>query len=179
MATYNSGQVNFGTPGAVIDSTIPSRRLYDFSDRIAELSPEESPFFVYLSKVGKVPTSDSQFRFLEDRTKFSITDRSFKIDGGQTLAAPGGSTSVTVESAAGSSDTDGNVKWLIKGMVVEFAQNVNKDGGTDTESVTRATGRIESVQHNAADTTIQVTTIASTAGASTTTLDDEGDAVVI
>ena len=178
MATYNSGQVNFGTPGSS-NTDFHTRRLFDFSDRIAELAPEESPFFVYLSKVGKVPTSDSQFRFLEDRTKVSITDRSFKIDGGQTLAAPGGSTSVTVESAAGSSDSDGNVKWLIKGMVVEFAQNVNLSGGTDTESVTRATGRIESVQHNAADTTIQVTTIASTAGASTTTLDDEGDAVVI
>ena len=178
MATYNSGQVNFGTPGSS-NTDFHTRRLFDFSDRIAELAPEESPFFVYLSKVGKVPTSDSQFRFLEDRTKVSITDRSFKIDGGQTLAAPGGSTSVTVESAAGSSDSDGNVKWLIKGMVVEFAQNVNLSGGTDTESVTRATGRIESVQHNAADTTIQVTTIASTAGAATTTLDDEGDAVVI
>ena len=89
MPTYNSGQVNFGTPGAVIDSTIPSRRLYDFSDRIAELSPEESPFFVYLSNVGKVPTTDSQFRFLEDRTHVAMTDRSFFIDGAQTLAAPG------------------------------------------------------------------------------------------
>ena len=179
MATYNSGQVKFGTPGAVIDNTIPSRRLYDFSDRVADLAPEESPFFVYLSKVGKVPTSDSQFRFLEDRTKVSITDRSFQVDGGQTLAAPGGSTAVTVESATGSTDSSGNVKWLIKGMVVEFAQNVNLSGGTDTESVTRATARIDSDQHNAADTTIQVTTIAATAGAATTTLDDEGDAVVI
>ena len=181
MANYNAGQVKFGTPGSqtALSLTQGSRRLYDFSDRIAELAPDESPFFVYLSKVGKVPTSDSQFRFLEDRTKVSITDRSFKIDGGQTLAAPGGSTAVTVESATGSTDSSGNVKWLIKGMVVEFAQNVNLSGGTDTESVTRATARIDSVQHNAADTTIQVTTIAATAGAATTTLDDEGDAVVI
>ena len=181
MANYNAGQVKFGTPGSqtALSLTQGSRRLYDFSDRIAELAPDESPFFLYLSKVGKVPTSDSQFRFLEDRTKVSITDRSFKIDGGQTLAAPGGSTAVTVESATGSTDSSGNVKWLIKGMVVEFAQNVNLSGGTDTESVTRATARIDSVQHNAADTTIQVTTIAATAGAATTTLDDEGDAVVI
>ena len=49
MATYNSGQTKFGDPGAVINSTIPSRRLYDFSDRVADLAPEESPFFVYLS----------------------------------------------------------------------------------------------------------------------------------
>ena len=40
MANYNAGQVKFGTPGAVIDSTIPSRRLYDFSDRVADLAPE-------------------------------------------------------------------------------------------------------------------------------------------
>ena len=69
MPNYNSGQVKFGTPGgATVDSAaMGTRRLYDFSDRVAELSPEESPFFIYLSKVGKVPTSDSQFRFLEDR----------------------------------------------------------------------------------------------------------------
>ena len=173
MATYNSGQVKFGTPGAVIDSTIPSRRLYDFSDRVADLAPEESPFFVYLSKVGKVPTSDSQFRFLEDRTKIAITDRSFKVDGGQTLAAPGGSTTVLVDAGGAA------VNWLIPGMVVEFAQNVNLSGGTDTESITRATGKIESVTQNSADTSIQVTTIAATAGAATTTLDDNSDCVVI
>ena len=33
--TINSGQVGFSTPGAVIDNTIPSRRLFDFSDRVA------------------------------------------------------------------------------------------------------------------------------------------------
>ena len=184
MATFNSGQVKFGTPGAVIDSTIPSRRLYDFSDRVADLAPEESPFFVYLSKVGKVPTSDSQFRFLEDRTKVAITDRSFFIDGAQTLAAAGSTTDVTIELNKGASTgstgatTDGNVSWLVKGMVVQFAQNVNKDGGTDTESITQATGRIESITHNSADTTVRVTTIAATSG-STTTLDDEGECVVI
>ena len=175
MATYSSGQVKFGTPGvATPDSaSLSSRRLYDFGDRVADLAPEESPFFVYLSKVGKVPTSDSQFRFLEDRTKIAITDRSFKIDGGQTLAAPGGSTTVLVDVGGAV------VSWLIPGMVVEFAQNVNLSGGTDTESVTRATGRIESVTQNSADTSIQVTTIAATAGASTTTLDDDADCVVI
>ena len=173
MATYNSGQVKFGTPGAVIDSTIPSRRLYDFSDRVADLAPEESPFFVYLSKVGKVPTSDSQFRFLEDRTKVSITDRSFLQKGGGTLAAAGSNTTLTVDTSGGAA-----VSWLIKGMVVQFAQNVNKGGGADTEAITQATARIESVNHNSADTTIVVKTIAASSG-STTTLDDNGECVVI
>ena len=134
MATYNSGQVKFGTPGAVIDSTIPSRRLYDFSDRVADLAPEESPFFVYLSKVGKVPTSDSQFRFLEDRTKVSMTDRSFLLKGGITLVAAGSTDSVVFDTAGG----DG-VDWLIPGMVVAI-------GDIDGSSVpTTANVRINTV----------------------------------
>jgi len=174
MATYNSGQVKFGTPGAVIDNSIPSRRLYDFSDRVADLAPEESPFFVYLSKVGKVPTTDSQFRFLEDRSKISITDRSFLQKGGGTLAAAGSNTSLTVDTSGGAA-----VSWLIKGMVVQMAQNVNKGGGADTEAITQATARIESVTQNSSDTTIVVKTIANSAGSGTTTLDDNGECVVI
>ncbi len=177
MSSYNSGQVKFGTPGSnVVDNiNMGTRRLYDFSDRVADLAPEESPFFVYLSKVGKVPTSDSQFRFLEDRTKISMTDRSFKIDGAQTLAAPGGSTTVLVDL------NGGTVDWLIKGMVVQFATNYNSEGGGagDVEAITQATGRIESVTQNASDTSIVVKTIAASAGAATTTLDDDGDCVVI
>jgi hypothetical protein len=34
-------------------ATPDNRRMYDFSDRVAELAPEESPFFVYLSKIAK------------------------------------------------------------------------------------------------------------------------------
>ena len=90
MATYNQGQLKFGDPGAA-SSGFHSRRLWDFSDRVAELAPEESPFFVYLSKVAKVPTSDSQFRFLEDRTKIAITDRGFSLDATHAIPAAGSS----------------------------------------------------------------------------------------
>jgi len=172
MATYNSGQLKFGDPGAVISSTVPSRRLFDFGDRIADLAPEESPFFVYLSKVGKVPTTDSQFRFLEDRTKVSITDRSFLQKGGGTLAAPGSNTSLTVDTSGGAA-----VSWLIKGMVVQFAQNKN-DVGDANEPLLQGTARIETITQNSADTTIVVKTIQSVDG-STTTLDNNGECVVI
>jgi len=118
MATYNSGQVKFGTPGAVIDSTIPSRRLYDFSDRVADLAPEESPFFVYLSKVGKVPTSDSQFRFLEDRSKVSMTDRTFTTSSNLGAIAEDTTDTMTVSSAP----------WLIKGMVVMVSSTISGMG---------------------------------------------------
>lgn len=183
MPNYNQGPVNAIsgiTPGKnVVDGVnMTTRRLYDFSDRVAELSPEESPFFVYLSQVAKVPTSDSQFRYLEDRTQIAMTDRSFFVDGAQSLAAPGGLSNVVVEAATGSSDSAGNVGYLIKGMVLSFQQGSNVDASEDVEAITTATARIESVTHNSADTTIQVKVIDSSGG-STTTLDDEGKVTVI
>ena len=49
MANYNSGQVKVGTPGnqTALSLSLGTRRLYDFGDRVADLSPEESPFFTY------------------------------------------------------------------------------------------------------------------------------------
>ena len=153
-STLNSGQVKFGTPGAVIDSTIPSRRLFDFSDRVAELAPEESPFFVYLSKVAKVPTSDSQFRFLEDRTKVEMTDRSFLLKGATTLVAEGSSMDMVFDTSGAA-----YVQWLIPGMVVAI-------GDVDSASVpTTANVRINSVDNTSstAQTTVNVTSISHTA----------------
>ena len=169
MSTYNSGQVKFGTPRAVIDSTIPSRRLYDFRDRVADLAPEESPFFVYLSKVGKVPTSDSQFRFLEDRTKVSMTDRSFLLKGGVTLVAAGSDDTLIFDTAGG----DG-VDWLIPGMVVAI-------GDVDGNSVpTTSNVRINTVDNSssATQTTCSVTSI-SVIGGSTLALADDSKCTVI
>jgi len=115
MSTYNNGIVNVGTPGSAA-SGYHTRRLFNFSDRVAELAPEESPFFVYLSKVAKVPTDDPQFRFLEDRTKISMTDRSFLINTDTTVPAAGSSVTYTVDASAASVD------WLIKGMVFAIGQ---------------------------------------------------------
>jgi hypothetical protein len=60
-----------GTPGEAIPSTRVSindnRRLFNFGERVAELAPEQSPLFVYLSKVAKKPTNDPVFKFLEQR----------------------------------------------------------------------------------------------------------------
>ena len=69
MATYTqkvySSQVGAATPGGIsIDDT---RRKFNFGERVAELAPQQSPFFVYLSKVAKKPTDDPVFKFLEQR----------------------------------------------------------------------------------------------------------------
>ena len=120
MANYNSGQVKSGTPGSQSGLTLSnaSRRLYDFSDRVAELSPEESPFFVYLSKVAKVPTSDSQFRFLEDRTKIAMTDRTFTTSCNLGAIAEDTTDTMTISSSP----------WLIKGMVIMVSSTVSGMG---------------------------------------------------
>ena len=121
MPNYNSGQVKFGTPGSqtALSLSNASRRLYDFSDRIAELAPEESPFFVYLSKVGKVPTTDSQFRFLEDRTKIAMTDRSFVISTDLAAVSAGATVTATLSAAQ---------PWLIKGMVISVESTTGNSG---------------------------------------------------
>ena len=127
MANYNSGQVKFATPGSQTGLSLSnaSRRLYDFSDRIAELAPEESPFFIYLSKVGKVPTSDSQFRFLEDRTKIAITDRTFTTSSNLGAIAEDTTDTMTISSSP----------WLIKGMVVMVSSTIS-DMGEGTNAAT-------------------------------------------
>ena len=121
MANYNSGITNVGTPGSqtALSLTKGSRRLYDFSDRVAELSPEESPFFVYLSKVAKMPTSDPQFRFLEDRSTMAWTDRSFNISTNLAAVSTGAVVSATLSAAQ---------PWLIKGMVVQISSITGNSG---------------------------------------------------
>ena len=84
MATINSGAIKANSEPQVGRSTgvdLDTRRKFDFGDRVADLRPEESPFFVYLSKVAKQPTSDPIFGFLEDRSKIQFTDRSFLLKG--------------------------------------------------------------------------------------------------
>ena len=59
---------SISTGGSMQSSTInDSRRMFNFGERVAELAPEQSPFFTYLSKVAKKPTDDPVFKFLEQR----------------------------------------------------------------------------------------------------------------
>jgi hypothetical protein len=157
MATYNSGTLKHSDPGAVIDSTVHSRRLYNFSDRVADLAPDESPFFVYLSKVAKVPTDDPQFRFLEDRNKIAITDRAFLVNGAVVLPSSGTST-LSFDSGSASVD------WLVKGMVVSVGV---EDASTNQPAHNII--RIESVSDVGSKTTCSVRVI-SKAGAATAEL---------
>ena len=118
--SYNSGtlkssDITASTTSAGVGQAPDRRRLYNFGDRVAELAPEESPFFVYLSKVAKAPTDDPVFRYLENRNKVNWTDRGFllaaAVNSGSAVSA-GSSYTFTVDTSGGAS-----VDWLIKGMV--------------------------------------------------------------
>ncbi len=152
---FNSGTMTSGVPGAALgtaggssaanlDST---RRLFNFGERVVELAPERSPFFTYLSKVAKVPTDDPEFKYLNDKTKISWTERT-----GLVTAAKANDNAAlsTGDSAAGNnvwfdhSGESGLPTVLIPGMVLEIeriASNVPKPVVAVVDAVTaEATG---------------------------------------
>ena len=103
------------------------RRKHDFGERVAELAPEESPFFVYLSKVAKRPTDDPVFRFLENRSKIDWTSRNFQIDTTTFSDVSAGDTLTSMRVDASSASVD----WLIKGMVIAVESADGSGGGAD------------------------------------------------
>tara|TARA_Y100001938_G_C8099320_1_gene440406 strand:- start:1243 stop:2634 length:1392 start_codon:yes stop_codon:yes gene_type:complete len=162
MATVTAGQlkatnITAAATSADYGQAPDQRRLYDFGDRVAELSPEESPFFVYLNKMSKSPTNDPVFRFLENRSKIDWTTRSFElaadVNGGSAVSE-GTQYSFTVDDSSSGSATD--VNWLQKGMVFAVQvldaavgtayATVRVDSSvTDTGSANTFTGRVISL----------------------------------
>ena len=74
MGTFYSGAAGNTVTGVSIDDT---RRKFNFGERVAELAPIQSPFFVYLSNVAKKATNDPVFKFLEQRHQWQR--RNFEI----------------------------------------------------------------------------------------------------
>ena len=132
---FNQGQLKSSQITAVaadagIGQRPDQRRLYDFSDRVSELMPEESPFFVYLSQVSKVATDDSVFRFLENRTGINYTSRNFNlaadVNGGSAVSA-GTLYDFTIDDGAGA-----GIGFVTKGMVLAVKTVDGTDGYAQT-----------------------------------------------
>ena len=155
--TLKSSDITASTTSAGVGQAPDRRRLFNFGDRVAELAPEESPFFVYLSKVAKAPTDDPVFRYLENRNKVNWTDRSFllaaDVNGGSAVSA-GTSYAFSVDTSGGAS-----VDWLVKGMVfvvntVDSAAGIGHtiarvdSSVTDAGSTTSFTGKIIDVSNS-------------------------------
>lgn len=141
-----ASQITAASTSAGYGQAPDQRKLYDFSDRVAELMPEESPFFVYLSQVSKVATDDNIFRYLENRTVTNYTSRNFSlaaaVNGGSAVTA-GNVYDFTVDDGAGAS-----IGFITKGMVVAVSTV------DDTNGYGQALVRVESAPNvQAANTT--------------------------
>ena len=148
LYSYNVDQTGNTVPSAV-GASADLRRIHNFGDRVAELAPDESPFFVYLNKVAKVPTNDPVFRFLENRSKIDWTSRNFNIKGSALTNVAADST-YTIKVDEGSANA---VKFLVKGMVIAVETVTNKS---------LVQFRVEGVTHNSADTDVTARCIALT-----------------
>jgi len=131
-----ASQITAASTSAGYGQAPDQRKLYDFSDRVAELMPEESPFFVYLSQVSKVATDDNIFRYLENRTVTNYTSRNFNlaadVNSGSAVTA-GNVYDFTVDDGAGAS-----IGFITKGMVVAVSTV------DDTNGYGQALVRVES-----------------------------------
>ena len=118
-----------------------TRRKFNFGERVAELAPQQSPFFVYLNKVAKKATDDPVFKFLEQRHQWQR--RNFEIGSGGTvthnLATPtiaeGNPTALPLtckyDQYGNVSSSDVAPTWLLVGQVIAVNGNVQlTNGGT-------------------------------------------------
>ena len=80
MANVFSTKTGGALPASEV-SINDSRRIYNFGERVSELAPQQSPFFVYLSKVAKESTDDPVFKFLEQRHQWQRRNFIVKTDG--------------------------------------------------------------------------------------------------
>ena len=77
MANVYSNDTGVAPQGVSIND---SRRIFNFGERVSELAPQQSPFFVYLSKVAKEATDDPVFKFLEQRHQWQRRNFICKTD---------------------------------------------------------------------------------------------------
>jgi len=160
LFSYDVDQTGNSVPAAV-GASADLRRIHNFGDRVAELQPDESPFFVYLNKVAKVPTNDPVFRFLENRSKIDWTSRNFYVDTTtHNDVAVGTTYTINVDDGASSPS---KIDWLVKGMV--FAVE------TDRAAQSQIIFRVEGITQNSADTTVQARCISKSNSAHATDYD--------
>ena len=130
MANFTSISANAAGTGVSLDNT---RRKFDFGDRVAELAPQQSPFFVYLNKVSKKPTNDPVFKFLEQRHQYQRRNFVCEANGNMTAASAGAALSEDIVIAApynskGKIQADCRPEFIVGGLVlaIQFDQGVKR-----------------------------------------------------
>lgn len=161
MATYNYSTSQGGiytassnpTPAVSLDNI---RRTFDLSGMIAELRPVETPFFTYLTKVRRQPTTDPIFKMMEQRHQWQR--RNFHV--GTALASGDNITAASTgvvckcyyDSQGKMSTSESNPTFFVGGQVVAI-ENVTE---TTTQSDT-GTLYARVVQYGSTATKLQLT----------------------
>ena len=160
LASYNVDQASTvsGNWDSAVGAQADLRRIHDFSDKVHELAPEESPFFVYLSQMSKNPTNDPVFRFLENRSKIDWTSRNFVMANAPGTVVAGTSYSFSVADAA---TPTASIDWLIKGMVFAVETSTSdqvvvriETAPVDAGTTTTFTGKVISFSNNDSGSTV-------------------------
>ena len=100
MAEYPNGLIKTQTAGQAWtgDVSIDNvRRTFGIGDKVAELAPQESIFFSYLSKIGKKPIDETVWKPLEYRNQWQRRNFSYMVEAA--AAAAGDNTVDEVETA--------------------------------------------------------------------------------
>ena len=134
-----AGNIYNPTPGTTMQgvSIDDSRRIFNFGERVADLAPEQSPFFAYLSKVAKKPTDDPVFKFLEKRHQWQRRNFDVKTQK-DTLAFSGaawGLTGLELDCAYdiyGREAADQQPQFLLAGQVIAIDGVYSVDGSAFT-----------------------------------------------
>ena len=116
-----------------------NRRIYNFGERVAELAPQQSPFFVYLNKVGRKPTDDPVFKFLEQRHQWQR--RNFLLESAITAFSPSAENTIanfTMKlmckyDSSGAVTTNGQSCGFIIGAGDSVGQMINVVGTWDKD----------------------------------------------
>jgi len=127
MANVYSNNQYKTAAGVSIDDT---RRVFNFGDRVAELAPQQSPFFVYLSKVAKKATNDPVFKFLEQRHQWQRRNI-VNVDPKSSVDPDGGLTTLGVNcdyDEYGVIGADKQPKFLLPNQILAI-EGTNDSGG--------------------------------------------------
>ena len=176
-ATVFSNSASVAGAGSVsLDNT---RRKFDFGDRVAELAPQQSPFFVYLNKVAKKVTNDPVFKFLEQRHQFQR--RNFEVRAALTKTVADPAVLTAFNPANGSelsltckydeygkiTGTDTAPNFLLVGQIIVVEAEADFTGSDGTHTDVRVTMRITAVDTQASNGTPIEATVLSVVNAST------------
>ena len=163
MADVFSNIAGSSQSATSLDNT---RRKFNFGERVAELNPVSSPFFVYLSKVAKKATDDPVFKFLEQRHQwqrrnFAVSAQvdSTAADATPTLAEMVATLDVqTPYDSYGKIGTNNSVPFLVVGSTVVVECDYAADGSSYSGGNNyKCWGKITTLTAPTGDTNVVIT----------------------